>query len=151
MLSVFLALSLSFCLSFLSCLLSLLFSSLFPLFSLVFPLSNDDNDHSSSRLSLCTHGSDLCQSACTLAHSQFGEHVRIMHETTILVQLCKPRATWNEVGLQLCWKWVLCLVVFVMCLCLLVFGCVWLCFCVIVRVVFVLLLVAVDALDVVWR
>ena len=26
--------------------------------------------------------------------------------------LCKSRATWNEVGLYLCWKWVLCLVVF---------------------------------------
>ena len=26
--------------------------------------------------------------------------------------LCKPRATWNEVCLYLCWKWVLCLVVF---------------------------------------
>ena len=29
------------------------------LFSLVFPLSNDDNDHSSNRPSLCTHGSVL--------------------------------------------------------------------------------------------
>ena len=35
----------------------------------LFSLSNNDNDHSSSRLSLCTHGSDLpeSQSACTLA------------------------------------------------------------------------------------
>ena len=109
---------LSFCLS-LSLSLPLLFSlSLFPLFSLVFPLSNDDNDHSSSRLSLFTHGSDLCQSACTLAYSLFGEHVRIIQETTVLVLLCKPRATWNEVGLYLRWKWVMCLVVF---------GCVSMC------------------------
>ena len=38
-------------------------------------------------LSLCTHGSNLleCQSACTLAYSLFGEHVRIMPETTVLV------------------------------------------------------------------
>ena len=74
--------------------------------------------------------------------------------------LCKPRATWNEVGLHLCWKWVLCLVVFAMCLCLVVFVCVWLCLfvfgCVsmrhyvIVCVVFVVWLVAVDALAVVW-
>ena len=42
----------------LSGLLSLL--SLSPLLlSLVFSLSNDDSDHSSSQLSLCTHGSDL--------------------------------------------------------------------------------------------
>ena len=69
-------------------------------------------------LSLCTHGSNLpeCQSACTLAHSVFGEHVRIMQERTVLAQLCEPRATWNEVGLYLCWKWVV-----------LVFVCVWLC------------------------
>ena len=39
-------------------LLSSLFSSLSSLLSSLFPLSNDDNDHSSSRLSLCTHGSD---------------------------------------------------------------------------------------------
>ena len=36
-----------------------------------------------------------------------------MQETTILVLLCKPRATWNEVGLYLCWKWVMCLFVLV--------------------------------------
>ena len=56
-------------------------SSLSPSLSAIF-----DNDHSSSRLSLCTHGSDLpeCQSACTLAHSLFGEHVRIMQETFVL-------------------------------------------------------------------
>ena len=44
------------------------------------------------------------QSARAVAHSLFGEHVRIMQETTVLAQLCKPRATWNEVGLYLCWK-----------------------------------------------
>ena len=56
--SLFLFSSLSL-LSSLCCLLSLL------------SLSNNDNDHSSSRLSLCTHGSDLpkCHSAWTLAHS----------------------------------------------------------------------------------
>ena len=64
--------------------------------------------------SLCvTHRSDLpeCQSAWAVAHSLLAEHVRIMHETTVLEKLCKPRATWNEVVLYLCWKWVLCLVV----------------------------------------
>ena len=45
------------------------------------------------------------QSACTLAHSLSGEHVRIMQETIVWVFLCKPRATWNEVGLYLCWSW----------------------------------------------
>ena len=93
--------------------LSLLSSLLSSLSSLSATMTT--NDHSSSRLSLCTHGSNLpeCRSACTLAHSLFGEHVRITQETTVLVELCKPRATWNEVGLHLCWKWVLCLVVFV--------------------------------------
>ena len=83
-------------------------------FSLLLSLSNNDNDHSSSRFSLKTHSSDLpeCQSAWVMAHSLLVQHVRIMHETTVLVLLCKPRATWNEVGLYLCWKWVLCLVVF---------------------------------------
>ena len=86
--SVFLALSLlSVCPSFFL-FSSLLFSlSLFPLLSSLssFSLSNDDKDHSSSRLSLCSHGSNLpeCQSACTLAHSLLGEHVRIMQETTV--------------------------------------------------------------------
>ena len=39
-----------------------------------------------ARLSLCTHGSNLpvCRSACALAHFLSGEHVRIMHETTVL-------------------------------------------------------------------
>ena len=92
---------------------SSLFSSLF-LFILslaLFPLLSSLSSLSATMtmitrpvgLSLCTHGSDLpeCQSACTLA-------------------LCKPRATWSEVGLYLCWIWVICL-------CLFVFGCVWLC------------------------
>ena len=63
---------------------------------------------------LCKQCSDLpqCQSAWTSVHLLFGDFVRIMQETTVLVSLCKPRATWNEVGLYPCWKWVLCLVVF---------------------------------------
>ena len=44
-----------------------------------------------------------------LAHSLFGEHVRIMQESFVQVFLCKPRATLNEVGMYLCWKWVMCL------------------------------------------
>ena len=63
----------------------------------------------------------------------------------------QARATWNEVGLYLCCKRVLCLVVFVMCSCLVVFGCVNMCCYVIVNVVYVVLLVVVDALAVVWR
>ena len=31
-----------------------------------------------------------------------------MPEATVLVLLCKPRAIWNEVGLYLFWKWVMC-------------------------------------------
>ena len=85
------------------------FSSL----SLLFSLSNNDNDHSSSRFSLCTQSSDLpeCQSTSTLTHSLLAEHVRTMQETIIKVLVCKARAIWKEVGLCLCWKWVLCLVV----------------------------------------
>ena len=77
--------------------------------------------------SLCTHGSDLpeCQSAWAVAPSLWGEHFRIMQETCVLALLCNPRASWNEVGLNLCWKWV-------MCFCLVVLVC----------VVFVVLLVA---------
>ena len=92
--------------------------------------------------SLCTHGSDLpeCQSACTLAPSLFDDYVRIMQETTVLAQLCKPHATWNEVGLYVCWKWV-------MCLCLVVLACVSMC-C--LRCVVGCLSVGVDALVVVW-
>ena len=71
----------------LSFLLSLFFLS-FLLFSLSLfsSLSNNLNDHSSSRLSLCTQGSDMpeCQSACLSVHSLFGEHVRIMQESTVL-------------------------------------------------------------------
>ena len=57
-----------------------------PLFSSLFSVTMTNNDHSSSRFSLCTHGSDLpeCQSACASVHSLFGEHVRIMQETTVL-------------------------------------------------------------------
>ena len=112
-------------LSSLSLVLSSLSLALFPLLSsLFFSLSNNVNDHSSSALSLGTHGSNVpeCQSACTLAHSLSGEHVRIMHETTVLVLLCEPRATWNEVGLYLCWKWVLCVVVLS---CVVVSGSMW--------------------------
>ena len=59
---------------------SALFSRLLPF------LSNNDNDHSSNRLSLCAHGSDLpeCQSAWAKAHSLLAEHVRRMQETTVL-------------------------------------------------------------------
>ena len=123
----------------------LLFSSLFPLLSSLSSLS--DEITRPIGLSLCTHGSDLPenQSAFTLAHSLFGEHVRIMQETTVLEKLCKPRATWNEVGLHLCWNWVLCLVVL-----LVVFGCVGMRWYAMICVVFVVLLVAVDALAVVW-
>ena len=81
-------------------------SFLLSLFSLVFPLSNDDNDHSSSRLSLCKHGSDLpeCHSAWAVAHSLLDEHVRIMQETTVWYNCAG-----NEcVCLVVCW-W--CLVV----------------------------------------
>ena len=74
-----------------------------------------------------------------MAHSLFGEHVQIMQETTGLAELCKPRATWNEVGRPLLEMGVV-----------FVFGCVWLCLVVLVCVVFVVLLVAVDALAVVW-
>ena len=38
-----------------------------------------------------------------LANSLLDEHVRIMQEATVQVFLCKPRATWNEVGMYLCW------------------------------------------------
>ena len=70
--------------SFSSLFSSLLFSIFF---SLLFSLRNNDSDHSSSRLSLCTHGSDLpeCQSPWASVHSLFGQHVRIMQETTVLV------------------------------------------------------------------
>ena len=84
-------------------------------FSLLSSLSNNDNDHSSSRFSLCTQRSDLpdeCQCAWASVHSLFCEHVHILCKKQLSwYKLCKPRATWNEVGLCLCWKWVLCLVV----------------------------------------
>ena len=73
--------------------LSLLFSSLF-LFSLpalvvsLSSLSNNDNDHSSSRalsLSLCTHGSDLPE--CSLDHSLFGRTCSYQKNCASLVPL----------------------------------------------------------------
>ena len=67
---------------------------------------------------------------------------------------CKKQLTWYNcaslVPLGMKWayicaeKWVLCLVVLVMCLCLVVVGCVWLCEHALLC--FVVLLVAVDAL-----
>ena len=69
--------------------------------------------------SLCVHRALTCQSVRvhgpTLAHSLLAEHVRIMQETFVKVFVCKARAIWKEVGLCLCWKWVLCLVVFGRC------------------------------------
>ena len=100
--SVFLDFCLSFLFSLFSPSLSLLSSLLTSLssfsllsLSLVFSLSTDDNDHSSSRLSLCTHGSDLreCRSACALAHSLSGEHVRFMEETNMFAS-CKKQLSW---------------------------------------------------------
>ena len=55
-------------------------------------------------LALSVHTALTCQSAWAVAHSLLGEHVRIMQETSVQVFMCKPRATWNEVGLHLCWK-----------------------------------------------
>ena len=80
----------------------------------LFSLSNNDNDHSSSRLSL-------------YAQLWLALRARVQRPWPIPCRsdmfasckkqlpwcfLCKPRATWKEVGLYLCWKWVLCLVVF---------------------------------------
>ena len=79
--SLFLVLSSSTIPSFSSFVLSLSLSLLF-----LSSLSNDDNDHSSSRFSLCTHGPDLaeCQSTWAVAHSllaeHVAEHVRIMQK-----------------------------------------------------------------------
>ena len=97
-------------------------------------LSNNDNDHSSSRsLSLCAHTALICQ------------RVRVpvlwlipcLAELVRIKKLCKPRATWNEVGrpvlemgdvsvfVCVCLCLCLCLFVFVRdWLCLFVFGCV---------------------------
>ena len=49
----------------------------------------------------CSEG----QSACTLAHSLLGEHVRIIQETFVYVFLCKPRATSSEAVLYPYWRW----------------------------------------------
>ena len=111
--SVFLALSLSsFCLSFF--LFSFpLFSSL--LFSLsLFPLLSSISSLSATMTmitrpigpSLNTHGPAWpLGKECMYLGTLLGDHVRIMQETTVLVLLCKPRATWNEVGLFLCGRW----------------------------------------------
>ena len=58
-----------------------------------------------------------------------------MQETIVMVFVCKPRAIWKEVGMCLCWKWVLCS-------CLFVFGGVSMCEHALFCVVFVVLLVA---------
>ena len=79
--------------SYMSLLLSRSLCSTFFLFSMTMTMSARPVG------SLCTHGP---QSAWVLAHSLSGEHVRIMQETFVQVFLCKPRATWNEVGLYLC-------------------------------------------------
>ena len=113
--SVFLALSLSFLLSLslllflcslLSCLLSLLSLSS-P--SLLSSLSATMTMISRPVGSLCVHTALTCDPVGrTCSHHARNKHVRIMQETTVMVLLCKPRATWDEVGLYLCWKWVMC-------------------------------------------
>ena len=42
-----------------------------------------------------------CISVWDSVHSLLGEHARIIQETTVLVCLCMPRATWYEAGLYL--------------------------------------------------
>ena len=44
------------------------------------------------------------QGAWTLAHSLFGEFLAPRRKN-VQVFLCKPRATWNDVGLHLRWRW----------------------------------------------
>ena len=74
----------------------------FFLFSLSNSVNNNDNDRSSSWLSLYTAMTcPECRTAWPLAHSLSGEHVRIMQGTIVQVFLCMPRATCNEVGLYL--------------------------------------------------
>ena len=62
-------------------------SLLSSLLSLSLSLSNNDNNHSSSQLSLSTDGSDLpeSQSPWASVHSLLVQHVRIMQELTVLV------------------------------------------------------------------
>ena len=100
--------------------------------------------------SLCVHTALTCQSVRVHGPwpiSLLAEHVRIMQETTVLAYLCKPRATWNEVGLYLCWKWVMCNYVSVcVSMCLYVSVCVSMC-C--LRCVVGCVSVGVDALAVV--
>ena len=109
--SVFLALSLlSVCAS---------FSSPFPLFSSLlsfslvfslFSLSNDDNDHSSSRaLSLSIHTALPCplgKSACTLAHCFANMFASCKKQLSWIYYASASLAPlWNEVGLFLCGRW----------------------------------------------
>ena len=97
-LSLFISVSVSFHFSF------FLFSLSIP-FHLSLPLLNDDdNNRPVGSLSVHTALSPECQGAWAVAHSLPGEHVRMMQETCVQVFLCKPRATWNDVGLYLCWK-----------------------------------------------
>ena len=81
-------------------------------------------------LFLCTHGSDLpeSQSAGTLAHSLFGRTCSYHATVQALVPLGMK---WGALCWK-CWKWV-------MCLCLFVFGCVSMCLYVMICVVFVVL------------
>ena len=122
--SVFLALSLSLLLFSLSALFSLVSLSLLSSLSspsLLSSLSATMTMITRPVGSLCVHTALTCECVgvrvlwlipChvrrTCSHHARNKHVRIMQETTVLVLLCKPRATWNEVGLYLCWKWVMC-------------------------------------------
>ena len=64
--------------------------------------NNIDNVSTPTFGSLCTNALTSLegQSACTVAHSLLGEHVRIMQET-FLGFLCKPCASGNKVSLYL--------------------------------------------------
>ena len=66
--------------------------------------NDNDNDHSFSQLSV--HEALTCpegQSAWSLAPSLFGENTFAPCRNTSSRYSCS-RATWNEVGLYLCWK-----------------------------------------------
>ena len=81
---------------------------------------------SSRALSLCAHTALTCQRVRVLVLWI----IPCLAELVRMKKLCKPRATWNEVDMYLCWKWVMCLCVCIclcLCLCLFEFGCVWLC------------------------
>ena len=103
--------------------LSLLFSSLsFSCHLSFFSLNGNDNDHSYSELSMY---SQLCL-GMGLGPFPVCRNVHIMQKEFVLV-LCRPRTTWHEVGLFLCWRWrcacaraplacaVVCLYCFVLC------------------------------------